>query len=143
MNSEITERKKGEIVGMVIFYEQVTTAGYKKKSFKSKSLWKREVGRAKLIKTGLANDGQHHVGAEMECRHKSLTQTHSVLSWECVSSSFLSIKGTNNLHVAVLQKCDMWSVNPFSSHPTVFSQSRDGVQVGGEGEEKSGEKESF
>lgn len=47
------------------------------------------------------------------------------------------------LHVAALQKCDMWSVNPFSSHPTVFSQSRDGVQVGGEGEEKSGEKESF
>ena len=52
---------------MVMFYMQVTTAGYKKKSFKSKRLWKREVGRAKLIKTGLANDGQHHVGAEMEC----------------------------------------------------------------------------
>ena len=85
MNSEITERKKGEIVRMVMFYEQVTTASYKKKSFKSKSLWKREVGRAKLIKTGLANDGQHHVGAEMECSHKSLTQRHSVLSWECVS----------------------------------------------------------
>ena len=45
--------------------------------------------------------------------------------------------------MAALQKCDMWGVNPFSSHPTVFSQSRDGVQVGGEGEEKSGEKESF
>ena len=85
MNSEITDRKTQETLGMVMFYMQVTTAGYKKKSFKSKSLWKREVGRAKLIKTGLANDGQHHVGAETECSHKSLTQTRSVLSWECVS----------------------------------------------------------
>lgn len=85
MNSEITERKRQETVGTVMFYVQVTTAGYEKKSFKSKSLWKREVGRAKLIKTGLANDGQHHMGAETECSHKSLTQTCSVLSWECVS----------------------------------------------------------
>lgn len=45
--------------------------------------------------------------------------------------------------MAALQKCDMWSVNPFSSHPTVCSQSRDGVEGGGEGEEKSREKESF
>lgn len=34
----------------------------------------------------------------------------------------------------------MWSDKPFSSHPTMFSQSRDGVEGGEEGRRKAGRK---
>lgn len=40
-------------------------------ALKSKSPWKQKVGGSELIKNRSANDGLHHVCAEMECSHKS------------------------------------------------------------------------
>lgn len=68
---------------MFLFYIQVTTVVYQKKSFK-KNLWKQKVGRSKLIKNRSANDRQYHVCPEMKCSHKSLMHTCNALRWECV-----------------------------------------------------------